>query len=215
MNKFSFSSGMVTLTFFIAPLSARANLHSNNIAPIIDANIIKQYTQQYKQKDLEQNKLSCSKASQHSQQFIPSNKQDNQKVNQQNTQQNVTKSEEECLDNKYLFTQWGQETVIAHCEVKEHRSNFSDCFFYIKKGNDYSFYAQFIMDSRDRKAYFFRDELDITSFSEVDSAIKNRNSNTENSFNMQYSITEHGALELHIYEGNSLNQLYTQTFNQM
>jgi hypothetical protein len=47
MNKFTFSSGMLKLVFFISPLSANAYLQGHALDPIIDTDIIKQYTQQH------------------------------------------------------------------------------------------------------------------------------------------------------------------------
>ena len=214
MNKFTFSSGMLKLVFFISPLSANAYLQGHALDPIIDTDIIKQYTQQH-QPNANQTKSACIKANGQSNLFYQDQSHQNQQDKQKQSVIKITKDEEDCLDKKYLFTQWGQETVIAHCDVKQNRDFFSDCFIYTKKGNEYSYYAQLIMDSRDRKAHFFRDEFDINSFKDIDAAVKERNANRYVPFNMIYSINRNGGLELHLFEGSSSKFLYTQTINQM
>lgn len=206
MKKISFISGIAVSSIFSMNISAKSKDGNNFISQIVDQNVIKQYVQQF-QPVVERNDASCKIAASQSNIFLGF---------QQNQQQEkkITQEEEQCLDNKYLVTQWGQENVVAHCDVKQNREYFSECYLNIKKGNEYIFYAQLILDSRDRKAYFFGEELDINSFNSTNQQVQQRKETIVN-YNMKYSITENGNLELHLYQGNTDKFLYTQSFNQI
>ncbi|WGL61294.1 hypothetical protein QEJ31_06770 [Pigmentibacter sp. JX0631] len=206
MKKISFISCFSLTNIFLMHFNAFSSESHDHVSQIVDQNIIKQYVQQFKP-DQENINQSCKIASSQSKEFL-------QGINIQTAKVKITKEEEACLDRKYFVTKWGREYVVAYCDVKAKREFFSECFLNIKSGSEFIFYAQLILDSRDRKAHFFGDEIDINSFETTNKYVFERN-NMKVSYNMKYSIKENGSLELHLYEGNSDKFLYTQTFKQM
>lgn len=206
MKKISFISCFSLTNILLINLNAFSSESHDFVSQIVDQNIIKQYVQQFKP-DQDNINQSCKIASSQSKEFL-------QGIKLQNSKFKITKEEEACLDKKYFFTKWGRENVVAYCDVKAKREFFSECFLNLKSGSEFIFYAQLILDSRDRKAHFFGDEIDINSFEITNKYVFERN-NMKVSYNMKYSINESGGLELHLYDGNTDNFLYTQTFKQM
>lgn len=208
MKKNSFISGIAFASVFFVSLNANALEELQTIYKIVDQNAIKKYVQQFKPEQERINK-SCKLASTSSKEYFQTDMQ----KNKHNSDNKIIKEKELCLDNKYLATTWGQENLVAHCDVKASRKYLSECYLHIKKENEFIFYAQLVLDSRDRKAYFFGEEIDINLFIKADHYINERNS-MDVHFNMKYSINEEGGLELHLYQGKSDKLLYTQTFEQ-
>ncbi len=209
MKKISFISGIAFSSVFFVSLKANSLEELQTIYQVIDQNAIKQYVQQF-QPEQERINKNCKLASAYSKEVLQT---DYQKK-KQHIDNKIKKEEELCLDSKYLASTWGQENLVAHCDVKTSRKYLSECYLHIKKEDEFIFYAQLVLDSRDRKAYFFGEEIDINLFIKADHYISERNK-IDAYFNMKYSINEKGGIELHLYEGNSDKFLYTQTFEQL